>query len=476
MRNAACLVLLFAWSTAHAKPAADEHRRFHEFLDAEWDWAMHEYPTWATQVGDPRFDDKLTDYSSAAIERRKAHQRDVVPRLEHIDRKKLTPPEQLDYDLFLRDARLDVEGQRFPDELLVIDQLGGPHSLLADLAQMIPRRNAQDLDHFLARMEAYPKFVDDSIALLRKGIERGVTPPRAVLGKIGELIGNQIVDDPAKSPIYQLAFAQLPDDIPAAERARLQAAARQTIAARVMPALRAFKKFIVEEYVPHARASIGMSALPDGAAWYAFNARRSTTTTMTPEAIHQLGLAEVARLDGELERAMRATGWTGTREAFATFLRSDPRFFFTDKDALVTAYRDIAKRIDPELPRLFGRLPRLTYGVRPVPAHDEKVQTTAYYYPGSLENGRPGWFYANTYDLKSRPKWEMEALTLHEAVPGHHLQISIAQELGELPKFRRFGGYTAFVEGWGLYAESLGTELGMLKDPYAKYGQLTYEM
>ena len=479
MRTACALAIICALSSASAAtpPAGtDEHKRFRAFLDEEWDWTMREEPIFATIVGDSRFDDKLPDRSFAAIERNKAHRRDSIKRLEHIDKKRLTRDEQLDYDLFLRDARLDVEGQRFPEELLVLDKIGGVQDVLVDLAQQIPRRNAQDFDHFLARIDAYPKLVDENIALLKKGLERGVTPPRVTLEKVSETIGNVITDDPAKSPIYQLAFAQLPASIPAAEAARLQAAAKRAIAERVTPALRVFEKFVVDEYVPHARTTLGMSALPDGAAWYAYRARVSTTTELSPERIHELGISEVARIGAEADQTMRATGWKGSKEEFARFLRTDPRFFFTDKEALLTGYRDIAKRIDPELARLFGRLPRLPYGVRAVPPHDEKVQTTAYYLQGSLENARPGWFYANTYDLKSRPKWEMEALTLHEAVPGHHLQISIAQELGELPKFRRNGFYTAFVEGWGLYAESLGGELGMFKDPYSKFGAEQYEM
>ncbi|HWE31210.1 MAG TPA: DUF885 domain-containing protein, partial [Polyangia bacterium] len=479
MRTACAFVIvccLGAVAAAPASAAADEHKRFRAFLDEEWEWSLREDPIFATFSGDSRYDDKLPDQSFAAIERHKAHRRDSVKQLEHIDRARLSPEEQLDYDLFLRDARLDVEGQRFPSDLLPIDQMGGVYSLLAELAQQIPRRNAQDFDHFLARIDAYPKLVDENIALMRKGLERGITPPRVTLEKLGELVGNQIADEPTKSPVYELAFAQLPASISAADAARLQAAAKKAIPEHVTAPLRALRQFLVEEYVPHARTTIGLSALPDGAAWYAYNARRSTTTELTPERIHQLGLDEVARIRAEAEQAMRASGWKGSMEEFARFLRSDPRFFFTDKEALLSAYRDIAKRIDPELTRLFGRLPRQPYGVRAVPAHDEKVQTTAYYFGGSLENARPGWFYANTYDLKSRPKWEMEALTLHEAVPGHHLQLALAEELGELPKFRRYGAYTAFVEGWGLYAESLGGELGLLKDPYAKFGALQYEM
>jgi len=219
-----------------------------------------------------------------------------------------------------------------------------------------------------------------------------------------------------------------------------------------------------------------MSDLPDGKAWYAFNVRTVTTTTLAPDQIHELGLSEVKRIRKEMDKVITQTGFKGSFAEFSKFLRADPKFYYTDADSLLQGYRDIAKRADPELARLFGKLPRLPYGVKAVPAYAEKSQTTAYYQPGSPKAGRPGWFYANTYALNTRPKWEMEALTMHEAVPGHHLQISLAQEMEDAPDFRKHGGYTAFVEGWGLYSESLGTEMGFYKDPYMKFGQLTYEI
>jgi uncharacterized protein (DUF885 family) len=256
----------------------------------------------------------------------------------------------------------------------------------------------------------------------------------------------------------------------------LQAEAAKVLRDDVMPALRKLQKFWNDEYYPKTRESIAWTALPQGKEWYEHRVRVMTTTDLTADQIHELGQSEVKRIRAEMETIKNESGFKGTLAEFFHFLRTDPQFYYTTREDLLRAYRDIAKRIDPELTRLFGKLPRTPYGVIPVPAYAEKTTTTAYYNAGSPEGNRPGYFYANLYDLGSRPKWEMEALTLHEAVPGHHLQISIAQELENVPRFRRFGGTTAFVEGWGLYAESLGPELGMYKDPYSRFGQLTYEM
>jgi uncharacterized protein (DUF885 family) len=244
----------------------------------------------------------------------------------------------------------------------------------------------------------------------------------------------------------------------------------------VLPAWRQLHRFLSDRYVPGARETIGLSAVPDGEAWYAFAVRQYTTTGMAPSEIHALGLREVARIRAAMDSIIRQTGFTGSFADFIQFLRTDPRFFFTDTASLLREYRDIAKRIDPGLIRLFGRLPRTPYGVIAVPPYSERNVTTAYYMPGSPEAGRPGYFYANTYDLKARPKWEMEALTVHEAVPGHHLQIALAQELENVPEFRNHLGFTAFVEGWGLYSESLGHDLGLYTDPYSRFGALTYDM
>lgn len=475
MHRAAALLAALALTLSLAA-AETESQKLHALIDEEWEWQLRDNPESATALGDRRYDALLTDRSAAAFARRREHNRETVRRVEAIDRSKLSAEDQLNYDLFLLQAREAAEGDRFPYEVAPMNQMGGLYSTLGELAQMIPRDTVKDHENFIARLRAFPKTVDDTIAAMRKGLASGVTPPKAVLRDVAELIANQIVDDPLKSPIYEFAFTNFRSNIPAGEQTRLQKEAAEAIRTAVLPAMRKLHAFWKDEYYPKTRESIAWTAVPQGREWYAYNVRNETTTDLTPDRIHEIGLAEVKRIRGEMEKIKTATGFEGTLEQFFTFLRTDPRFFYTTREDLLVAYRDISKRIDPELTRLFGTIPRLPYGVVPIPAYSEKTQTTAYYNAGSPEAHRPGYYYVNLYDLKSRPKWEMEALSLHEAVPGHHFQIALAQELENVPSFRRFGGFTAYVEGWGLYAESLGKELGMYGDPYSEFGALTYQM
>ena len=464
--------------TAAAAPTigASEDEALNGLIAEEWEWTMREFPTFATSLGDSRYDDRLTDMSPEAIERRKKHTRETLERLRQVDRERLSPTARINYDLLIRETEEDIEGQQFPSEYLQINQRGGVHTDMAELAEWVPKSGVKNFEDYLTRLRQTPQQVEHSIALLRAGMEKGVTPPRVTLREVANLIGNQLVADPRSSPIFTTAFGEMPATIPAEEQERLRAEAAKVLRDDVIPAYRKLQRFFADEYYPRTRQEVGLSSLPNGQAWYAHRAKTMTTTSMTPEEIHQLGLSEVKRIRAEMETVKQQTGFKGPLADFFKFLRTDRRFYFKEKEALLNEYRNIAKRIDPELPRIFGKLPRLPYGVQPVPAYSEKTNTTAYYNQGSLKAGRAGVFYANTYNLAARPKWEMEALTLHEAVPGHHLQIALAEELTDLPNFRRFGGYTAFVEGWGLYAESLGSELGMYKDPYSRFGQLTYEM
>jgi len=317
--------------------------------------------------------------------------------------------------------------------------------------------------------------VDQVIALLDQGLKAGMTPPQVTLRDVPQQVLNQIPEEAFQSPLLR-GFNDLPATVSGEEGTRLRAAAAKTYTEQVRPAYQRLEQFISKQYLPGARQNIAATALPDGAAYYAWRIRTQTSTDLTAQQIHDIGQAEVKRIRAEMEKIKDKTGFKGTLPEFFTYLQTDPKFFYTDKEDLLRAYRDIAKRADPQLMKLFKTLPRTPYGVIPVPTYAEKSQTTAYYFPGATESGRPGYFYANTYALNTRPKWEMEPLTLHEAVPGHHLQISLAQELGDLPDFRKYGGYTAFVEGWGLYSESLGEEMGFYTDPHDKFGQLTYEI
>ncbi|MFZ5496018.1 MAG: DUF885 domain-containing protein [Verrucomicrobiota bacterium] len=459
-----------------------EARRLHELFKVDWDYTMTVYPEQATWTGYPGGETRWTDRSRPAIAARRANTARPLRALATIDRSQLGPVDRVSYDIFKRQA--DTEQERVDLGLPEVDsnglvypvtQMDGIQQGAAQMLRSMPAGNAAQLENQLARLRALPVEVDNVIALLEEGLAGGVTPPQITLRDVPAQILNLIPVEPLKSPLLG-AFANLPPSVPGEKGLELRAAAAKAYTEEVRPAYLRLEKFIREKYLPGARTTIAVTDLPAGPAWYAWLVRTQTTTDLTPRQIHDIGLAEVKRIRAEMERVKAETGFKGTLPEFFVHLRTDPKFYFTDKEELIRAYRDIAKRADPQLMKLFKTLPRTPYGVLPVPAYAEKSQTTAYYHPGAPDAARPGYFFANTYALETRPKWEMEALTLHEAVPGHHLQISLAQEMTDLPEFRRHNRHTAFVEGWGLYSESLGEEMGFYADPYAKFGQLTYEM
>jgi uncharacterized protein (DUF885 family) len=449
--------------------------RLHRLFDAQWAYSVAEYPEFATYAGVPGHNHRWTDWSREAVERRRQELELPARVLATIDAHALGEADREHLALFRRQVEEALEGRRFPTELLPLNQMQGVQQSVAQMLAMMPATSARDYEDMVTRLEGVGPLIDQTIALLREGAARGLTPPRITLRDVPQQVLNQLAEEPRQSALLR-PFTRFPGALAAAEQERLTSAAVRAYTSVAAPAFRRLHAFLVDDYLPRARTTIAMRDLPDGEAWYAFSVRQSTTTTLTPREIHAIGQAEVARIRAEMSGAMAAAGFTGSLAEFLHFLRSDPRFFFERAEDLLVAYRDIAKRADPELAGLFGRLPRLPYGVVPVPAYAERSQTTAYYEPGSPAGGRPGLFYANTYDLRSRPRWEMEALTLHEAVPGHHLQLALAQELEGVPEFRKHGFYTAFIEGWGLYAESLGAEMGFYADPYARFGQLTYEI
>jgi uncharacterized protein (DUF885 family) len=432
------------------------------------------YPELGVFIGKPADRTRWTDLSFEAIQRRKEDREIFLKGIRSINRAQLDAADRLNYDLLKNTLELDKAGEKFPSELMPVEQMGGYHQQIAQVARATQINNDKDVNDFFTRLENVPLLVDQLIALMMRGLDKGITPPKNTLRGVPEQIQNLLGNGGAGSPLLTNLRSYLAKE--GDNKADIEKKAAKIIADRVDPALLKLKVFIEKTYIPKARESVSLKDLPNGEQWYNHNISVQTTTRLTYAQIHETGLAEVKRIRGAMDSLIRATGFKGSFADFATFLRTDPRFFYEDSTALLDGYRVIAKKIDLELPRLFGKLPRLTYGVLPIPSYDEKFQTTAYYFPGSAEAGRPGVFYANTYDLKSRPRWEMEALTIHEAVPGHHLQIALAAELENVPEFRRYSFTTAFVEGWALYSESLGVEMGLYQDPYAKFGQLTYEM
>ncbi|MSU32715.1 MAG: DUF885 domain-containing protein [Pedosphaera sp.] len=453
----------------------DETSRFRRFLDLHWSYLMEESPEAATYTGFKGLNGRWSDLSSEAIARRKGELKRPRTFVQTLASGRLSEEDRLWLELFDWGLRRDEEGQRFPAELMPLTQMNGVQQDIAQSLSIMPGGTVTDFDDMVLRLKTAEGLVRETLGLLREGLKRGITMPRITLRDVPQQVLNQMPEDPSKSPLYR-RFIDIPETIPEGERARLRASALADITYKVYPAYRELHRFLVTEYVPGARESIACSDLPEGVAWYAHAVRRSTTTEMTPQEIHAIGQGEVKRIRAEMDAILLKTGFKGTLPEFLIFLRSDKRFFFDTAVGLLAGYRDISKRIDGELPRLFGRLPRLPYGVVPIPSYSEKSQTTAYYQPSAWVFRRPGNFFANTYALDTRPKWEMEALTLHEAVPGHHLQIALSQELDGVPDFQKHSELTVFVEGWGLYAESLGADLGLYRDPYSKFGQLTYEM
>jgi uncharacterized protein (DUF885 family) len=452
---------------------SDEAKKLHALFDAEWQWSLREYPESATAIGDPRYDAKLTDMSAAAIEERKAHKREVLKKIHEIDRGKLTGQDVLSYDLFLRQTEQSVEFQRFPSELMPLSQMAGVHLSIPQLPRIAPLRSVKNYEDFLTRLEAYPRYVDQTIDLMKHGVSAGWVPPEVALKKVPPQLAKQLSMDVKQNPLYK-PFESFPEAIPQADRVRLEARGVEAIKRSIMPALKRLNQFINQAYLPRCREEIAATKLPDGAAYYQALIKMATTTDLSASAIHMIGLEEVKRIRGEMDAVIKETGFTGSFPEFLNMLRTDSRFARMEPDEVLPTFRDIAKRVDPELPKLFAELPRTPYGIREIPAY--QGETAENYTRGAADGSRAGYFNANVLKGATRRKYETEALLLHEAVPGHHLQIARAQELKHLPEFRRTGMYIAYSEGWGLYAESLGEAVGLYKDPYSKFGRLSFEI
>lgn len=485
------VLLVMCPSVGLAEPA----KRLHELFGRHDEWRLREFPEFAMSRGDYRFADRITDYSLAAIERRHAETRAFLDELRQIDRQSLSTEDQLNYDLFALDLQNAIEGHKFRTFLAPIGGRDGAHQTIAEMHERVRFRDATDFRNYVARLKQIPKMVDDVIALARLGMQEGRTRPRITLAGLEDQFRKLLGSEGRRGGLEALRtpLAGL-ERLSIEERSAIQANADEALRG-VYAAVERLGEFVKSEYVPACRESIAASDWPDGQAWYAHQLAVMTTTSMSAREIHELGLREVARIRAEMMDVIRNSDFylegpaPGTARAelaalpdhelfarFIEYLRTDARFYHTSAEDLLAEYRTICKRVDPELARLFGRLPRLPYGVKEIPAFMAPVQTTAYYQPGDIRNAEPGWFYANTYDLRQRPRYEMISLAMHEAVPGHHLQIAIAQELENVPEFRRDAWITAFGEGWALYSERLGIEMGLYENPYDDFGRLLYEM
>jgi uncharacterized protein (DUF885 family) len=466
-------LLLVAAVPTHAQTTA-QNPALHKLFADEWERGLRESPENASYNGDPRFNDRWTDLSLPAIAGRQEEDRAALEKLHAIDRKTLSAADQLDYDTFEWNLQRSIERQKFHEYQQPISHQGGPQT--ADgIAEVLPFATVKDYQDWLKRLQALPKSLDQVVALMQEGVKAGNLPPRVLMQRVPAQIAGQVVDDPAKSAFYK-PFLKFPDSIAQADRDKLQAEAKRVIASDVVPAYRKLQTYFNEEYLPKTRESIAATDLPDGKAYYDFLARYYTTTDLTAEQIHAVGLKEVARIRAEMEKVKTQAGFKGTLAEFFAYLRSDPKFFHKTPDELLTAYRALSKRIDPELVKVFKTIPRLPYGVRPIPDNIAPDTTTAYYQPGASDGTRPGYYYVNLYKPEVRPTWEMVPLSLHEAVPGHHFQFARGLEIPDAPMFRRTAYFVAYGEGWGLYAEQLGFEMGLYDDPYDHFGQLVYEM
>ena len=480
----ALLALAACGAVACGARAADPapNAKLQALLDREYRYQLEQSPEQATMQGVPGFDDRLRDRSPGAVARRRAHVAEYAKQLQGFDASALNVQDRLSRDMELERAQRAQAFERIYGDLPFdgdssawepVSPMHGPQLELAALAKATQLRTTADYENYLKRLAAVPRALEQMTQRMRAAQRAGWMPPAQAMTKVVAQFA-PFADGPIEATPLGAPFKTFPPDVPQAEHERLAKAGLATLHEQVQPAFARMRDFLVAEYLPAARASLGASDLPGGARFYELVVQASTTTRLKPREIHETGLREVARIRAEMAKVMESSGFKGTMPEFLEFLRTDPRFFFKTPQERLMAYRDIAKRADAELPKLFAVLPRVPYGVRAMEAYEG--DNADHYSPGALDGSRAGYFEANVNHLDRRPSHETESVLLHEAVPGHHLQVARAQELEGLPRLRRVAWYTAYGEGWALYAESLGYEMGFYKDPYSHFGALTAEM
>ena len=459
-----------------AAPVTAAAAALHHLMKAEWLREMREDPLEASADGFHQYDGLWPDVSLAALARK--HQEDVrtLQDLAAIDASQLGGEDRISYDLFKYRYQMRVEDYGLKDQLMPVNELNGIQTLRT-LTQSLRFQNEADYRNFVQRLQTFKSYMDETIAVLKQGVAAGMTEPQVVMKRVPHQIAAYVVADPAASPFYE-PFRKMPAIIPPAEQARLRAAAKAAIASIVTPAYREFEQYYDHDYLPHCRTSIAAEALPNGKAYYAFQVREYTTTDLTPAQIHAMGLRKVAQIHAQMEQVFKQVGFKGSYKDFVHYLRTDPRFYYKDPQQLLEAYRNAAKKVDPLLVTEFPVwiLPRVPYGIRPIPASLAPDTYPAYSDPPAGDGSVAGYMSVNLYKPESRPKYEIQVLTCHEGRPGHQLQIPITMELQGLPDFRRFDYYSSYGEGWALYTETLCDDMGLYDNPYSKFGYLDFQM
>jgi uncharacterized protein (DUF885 family) len=476
---AICLITACSSEEPAATDNVDAGAALHALFDEHFERDLEMNPLSATFIGDYRYNDRMAnsnspEYRAAA----QAMDEEFLQRLLEIDRSQLGYQDQLSYDIFRINREQSLEGNQFPFHLQPINQFYSITNFFVQLgsgASAHPFKTVKDYEDFLSRADDFSEIIDQIVSNMKEGMQAGITQPRILMAKLQPQIDAHVVDKVEDSNFYA-PVRNMPEDFSAEDRERLTAAYEDKIMNTIVPAYQRISNFIGDDYLDNARETVGLYAQPNGASWYEYMVRLRTTTNMTPEEVHQVGLNEVARIHGEMHSVMEEVGFDGDLKEFFEYMNTDPQFFFDEPEQLIQGYRDMSDHIAGLSEKLFEIFPKTEFEVRRVEPFREKSASGGSYQAGTPDGARPGVFYANAYDLSARPNWAMESLYLHEAIPGHHFQIMIQRENEDLPNFRRFGGFTAFSEGWGLYAESLGKELGVYTDPYQYFGGLNAEL
>ena len=462
----------FAYSYLSTEKKNADEIKFEEFLDENWETTLEKSPYFASLLGDKRYDDKVSSNSVADFYDNRDYEEYVLKVLDSINSDNLSEENQLNYRLLKLDYEVSLEGRKYPSFYMRLNQRGGVQDYY-DYGNRLNFTTESDYLNWFERVKGYTQNVKNSLINNREGLSKGYTQPRLVTEGVVSQI-ESLLDAEIDSHPYLRVFLGSDEVLGKDDAQELISEVKTYILEELNPAYQELATFLREEYLPQSRTGIGIKEVPNGREWYEYLARYHTTTDLTPDEIHEIGLQEVARIRSEMEDVMESVAWEGDFRSFLEFLRTDPQFYYETGEELLDAYRAMSKKIDAYMPTLFNKLPRAPYGVIPIPMESAPFTTTAYYNAPSA--GRPGYFYANLYKPETRPKYEIPVLTVHEAVPGHHHQISLAQELENVPNFRNYLSFTAFVEGWGLYSEQLGESMGLYEDPYDKIGQLTYDM